>query len=376
MLSVYIHVPFCVKKCLYCGFFSTTPSPDLVHAYLTGLRKEAEQVKGTLHHNDVRTLYIGGGTPTCLSSDQLGELFRIVRDIVPIGQETEYTVEANPQSLSETVLTLFHEQGVNRISIGVQSLDDGHLKTLGRVHSAADAVGAVGRARRAGFRNISVDLIYGIPGQNEVSWSETIKRTVALEPEHIGVYALSLDEGSAFKRMAEEGTLKAPDDDAAAHLYECAVEYLSRNGYRQYELSNFSHPGFECSHNMNYWERGEYVGLGPGAWSFLAGMRSCNCADIVRYAGRLSGGLSPREQEEVISADEAAREYLLLRLRTSNGVDLREYHRLHGDGAYRHLMDNISKTGAHGLFAKHGDHICLTWRGKLLADQAILQLCA
>jgi oxygen-independent coproporphyrinogen-3 oxidase len=276
MLSVYIHVPFCVKKCLYCGFFSTVYSPDLVDAYLTGLRREAEQAKGMLHHIGVQTLYIGGGTPTCLSSENLRKLFRIVRDIVPIGLETEFTVEANPKSLSETVLTLLREQGVNRLSIGVQSLNDRHLKTLGRVHSAAEAVAAVDRARRAGFRNISVDLIYGIPGQDDASWSETVKRTIALELEHIGVYALSLDEGSAFKRMVAEGTLRVPDDDAVAHLYERAVEYLARRGYRQYELSNFSRPGFECSHNMNYWERGEYVGLGPGAWSFRAGMRSCN----------------------------------------------------------------------------------------------------
>ncbi|HWR72554.1 MAG TPA: radical SAM family heme chaperone HemW [Nitrospirota bacterium] len=376
MLSIYIHVPFCVKKCLYCGFSSTAYSPELVEAYLAGLRREAEQVKRTLHHDGVQTLYIGGGTPTCLSTEYLTELLRIAREMVPIRQETEWTVEANPQFLSETVLALLRAQGVNRLSIGVQSLDDRHLKTLGRIHSASEAAAAVDQARRAGFRNISVDLIYGIPGQDAASWNETLKHIITLGPEHIAVYALSLDEGSAFKRMADEGALRVPDDDAVAHLYERAVESLTRRGYRQYELSNFSRPGFECSHNMNYWERGEYVGLGPGAWSFRAGMRSCNCADIVQYSGRLSAGLSPREENDVISADEAAREYLMLRLRTSSGLDLSAYRRLHGDGAYGHLMDTISKADPHGLFTMHGDHICLTGRGKLLADQVILQLCA
>lgn len=376
MPSVYIHVPFCVKKCLYCGFFSTVYSPVLVEAYLVGLHREAEQAKRTLHRNDVQTLYIGGGTPTCLSYGYITELLRIARDIVPIGQETECTVEVNPHSLSDSVLTLLNEQGVNRLSFGVQSLDDRHLKTLGRIHSAAEAVAALDRARRAGFRNIGVDLIYGIPGQDAASWNETLEQTIALGPEHIAIYALSLDEGSVFKRMTEEGTLRIPDDDAVAHLYEHAVEYLAGTGYRQYELSNFSRPGFECSHNINYWERGEYLGLGPGAWSFRAGMRSCNCSDIVQYAGRLSAGLSAREENEVISADEAAREYLLLRLRTSNGLDLSEYRRLHGDGAYGYLMDNVSKAGPYGLFSLHEGHISLTGKGKLLADQVILQLCA
>lgn len=376
MLSLYIHVPFCVKKCLYCGFSSTPYSKGLADAYLCGLRREAEQVRELLHRDGVQTLYIGGGTPTCLSPEHAEELLGIVRGIIPAGQGMERTVEANPHSLSETVLALFREQGMNRLSIGVQSFDDRRLATLGRSHSSAEAAAAVDRARRAGFRNISVDLIYGIPGQDAASWDETVKRAVALGPEHIAVYALSLDEGSAFKRMAAEGALRVPDDDAVAHQYEHAVNYLTTSGYRQYELSNFSRPGFECSHNRNYWERGEYVGLGPGAWSFRSGRRSCNTADIVHYAGRLAAGLSPREEDELISADEASREHLLLGLRTSNGVDLSEYRRLHGDGAFGHLMDNVSKAGPHGLLAVQGGHICLTGRGKLLADQVILQLCA
>ena len=348
----------------------------MAEAYLNGLRKEAEQVKGMLHCDRVQSLYIGGGTPTCLSPECLAELLRIARDIVPVRQKKECTVEANPQTISDPVLTLLYEQGVNRLSFGVQSFDDRHLKTLGRIHSAAEAVVALDRARRAGFKNISVDLIYGIPGQDAASWDETLDQTVALGPEHIAIYALSLDEGSVFKRMAEEGTLRVPEDDAVAHLYERAVGYLTGSGYCQYELSNFSRPGYECSHNRNYWERGEYLGLGPGAWSFRAGMRWFNCVDIVQYTERLSAGLSPREEGEVINTDEAAREYLLLRLRTSNGLDLNKYRRLYGDRAYGHLMDNVSKAGPHGLFSMLEGHICLTGKGKLLADQVILQLCA
>lgn len=293
-----------------------------------------------------------------------------------MGQEGEWTVESNPNSRSASLFSMLREEGVNRISLGVQSLDDRQLMTLGRAHTAEDAVSAFAMARHAGFRNIGLDLIYGIPGQDAASWRMTVCRAVELGAEHIAAYALSLDDGSAFKCMDEEGTLSLPRDDEAARLYDIAAELLIRAGYRQYELSNFARPGYECAHNMNYWNRGEYVGLGPGAWSFRAGRRSCNTRDVVHYSRQLQAGLSPVAEEEQLTEEEAAREYLMLRMRTAKGVDLRMYQKLHGNAAFKRLMDNVLHAGLQDLCTLNDEHISLTYRGRLLADQVILRLCS
>jgi oxygen-independent coproporphyrinogen-3 oxidase len=375
MLSLYLHIPFCVKKCLYCGFYSTPYRDEQADIFLSGLRKEADEYRAAFLNRPFGTVYIGGGTPTSLSPGQMAQLFDILSGSFSRAHNAECTVEANPNTVSEPMLSLLQERGVNRLSIGVQSFSPELLRSLGRPHTAEEATDAVLRSRKAGFRNIGIDLIYGIPGQSPSLWQQTLEQAIELAPEHISAYSLSLDEGSAFMRMAEEGAIRLPDDEVVAEMYECAVEKLTGAGYGQYELSNFARPGHECRHNRNYWDRGEYLGLGPGAWSFIAGRRRFTIPDVHEYALRLNAGLTVTALEEVPETDQAVREHLFLGLRTANGVDLRRFQQLYGRGPYEKLMKNLSIPRNAGLVQISGGHVRLTGPGRLLADEAILRLC-
>jgi oxygen-independent coproporphyrinogen-3 oxidase len=281
MLSLYIHIPFCVGKCRYCGFYSTRYSPDRADEFISGLKSEAALYRKDFIHRTFGSIYIGGGTPTVLSPLQLVMLTRVIRESFPIDDNAEFTVEANPSTVTSEKLSLLLARGVNRLSLGVQSFSDEVLQILGRLHTGEQAADAIRLARIAGFRNIGVDLIYGIPGQTATHWEETLGALIALKPEHVSAYSLSLDDGSLFKREAEAGGFTMPDDEVIAAMYESAVETLNNACYGQYEISNFSLPGYECRHNLNYWYRGEYLGLGPGAWSFMSGTRSANISDTV-----------------------------------------------------------------------------------------------
>jgi oxygen-independent coproporphyrinogen-3 oxidase len=374
MLSLYIHIPYCAGKCQYCGFYSTPYAPRSAVDFLSALEREAELRRENLGDKPFGTLYIGGGTPTVLSREQLGRLFGIVGKFFRFDDDAEITIEANPNTVTEGGLSFLLEQGVNRLSLGVQSFSDTVLRTLGRAHSAAQAVDAFRLARSAGFKNIGIDLIFGIPDQTGEAWRETVDAAIALKPDHISAYGLSIDEGSQFMTRAKACKLVLPSDEIVAEMYEHAVRKLSGAGYGRYEISNFSLPGFECRHNRNYWKRGEYLGLGPGASSFFAGKRQDTIADTSEYTRRLSQGLSAIEAEEVVGADSAARETILLGLRTSQGVDLRRFQRVYGTALLKRLQENTGALETAGLLLMTGGHLRLTERGFLLADEALARL--
>ena len=307
MLSLYIHVPFCVRKCRYCGFYSTAFSPGSADAFISGLKHEAALYRNDFRNRAFSSIYIGGGTPTVLSSKQFGLLVGVIRDNFLFADGVEFTVEANPNTVTHEKLSLMRSQGVNRLSLGVQSFSDEILQTLGRLHTTEQATEAFRLARSVGFENISIDLIYGIPGQTIADWDETLNAAIALKPEHVSAYSLSLDVGSQFMRAAEAGEFALPDEEICAAMYERAVITLNTAGYGRYEISNFSLPGYECRHNLNYWARGEYVGLGPGAWSFISGKRYANIADTTEYVQRLSSGRTIIDDQEIIDSGSSAR---------------------------------------------------------------------
>jgi oxygen-independent coproporphyrinogen-3 oxidase len=375
MLSIYIHIPYCVGKCLYCGFYSTPYLAQDADEFLSGLNVEAEYRQINLANRHIESIYIGGGTPTVLSLAQLAQLINIIKLYFPFDDHAEFTVEANPNTVTKNGLTFLLEQGVNRLSLGIQSFSAQALAGLGRLHTVEQATDAFRHARSAGFKNIGIDLIYGIPGQTKPQWQETVDAALALKPEHISAYSLSLDEGSQFMRLAKMKQFALPEDELTAEMYERAVSTLSRAGYQRYEVSNFSLPGFECRHNQNYWDRGEYLGLGPGASSFLAGKRYDNIADSVEYARRLSRGLSAIENEETVGGDSAAREVILLGLRTARGVDLVRFQREHGTEFLKRLETNVGCLEAAGLLLVTEGHLKLTDRGFLLSDAALTRLC-
>jgi oxygen-independent coproporphyrinogen-3 oxidase len=374
MLSLYIHVPFCVRKCRYCGFYSTPYSPGIAETFLSALTCEAESYRNAFKHRRFSSVYIGGGTPTVLTSEQLSSLMEIIRENFTTDEGVEITLEANPNTVTIDKLSRMRSHGANRLSLGLQSFSDEILQILGRLHTAEQAVDAFRDARNAGFENISVDLIYGIPGQSISHWEETLRSAIALEPEHISAYSLSLDAGSQFMREAEAGAFALPDEDICAAMYERALSALSSAGYGQYEISNFSRPGNECRHNMNYWERGEYAGLGPGAWSFISGRRYATIADITEYEQRLAGGRSIIDEEEITDAASSAREMVLLSLRTRKGLDLSSFERACGTDFLRRLETNMAPLRNDGLLCLKEGRLVLTDRGMLLSNAVLARL--
>jgi oxygen-independent coproporphyrinogen-3 oxidase len=374
MLSLYIHIPFCVGKCHYCGFYSTIYTEQLATEYIAALRREAAAYASALKGRTFDSVYLGGGTPTVLSPSQLEKLIVTAHDFFQISRNAEFTAEANPNTVSGGQLTTLLEGGVNRLSLGVQSFSDDVLKTLGRRHNARQAADAFTIARNAGFASIGIDLIYGVPGQTEDEWNGTLDLTAGLQPEHVSAYSLSLDEGSRFMIEAEAGSFALPGDDRVAAMYEHAVEKLDLAGYGRYEISNFSRPGFACRHNMNYWARGEYLGLGPGAWSFIGGTRYHAIADVREYSSRLNAGLPVIVDEEAAGPRQAANESVMLGLRTGRGVDLARFGRDFGDGALRQLEHNAASLREAGLLVREQGRIRLTNRGFLLATEALSRL--
>ena len=374
MLSLYIHIPYCVRKCLYCGFYSTQYNSEQADAFIISLACEAAVRQAELSHRVFRSIYIGGGTPTVLGCEQAAKILDIIREHFHVSQDAEFTLEANPNTVTEKILDTWRQGGVNRLSLGVQSFSDEVLRTLGRLHTADQAEDAFRLARKAGFRNIGIDLIYGIPGQVMPQWEATLDRTTRCKPEHISAYSLSLDEGSKFSMDADAGRLALPDDDRVADMYDRAVTTLGSAGYGRYEISNFSLPDFECRHNMNYWERGEYLGLGPGAWSFLSGTRSRTIADTAEYTRRLISGESAVIETEFPGPEQASRETILLSFRTMNGMDLRRYRRDFGPGVSERLEGAMAPLIAAGLLRIKEGRATLTDRGIMLSNEALSRL--
>jgi len=374
MLSVYIHIPFCVSKCPYCGFYSTCFDSLLADRFLSALAIEMKIRSGQFRDRQIGSVYIGGGTPTTLSLAQLSLLFNLVEEHFGLAADAECTLEANPDTVSAKTLTLLKARGVTRLSIGVQSFDDSVLVSLGRPHTASGALTAVRAARAAGFGNVGIDLIYGVPGQTEEQWQRTLESSLSLEPEHLSIYGLSFDEGSRLSSEAKAGRVALPDEDVVARMYVTAAQRLAEAGYRQYEISNFCIPGRECRHNSNYWDRGEYVGFGPGAWSFIGNSRSATIANVSEYIARMTKGMNAVETTDVPDFDQAASEMLFLGLRRTTGMDLRHFEQLFGSDATDDLMKRIGKLDGSGLFKIDNSRLSLTMRGFLLSNEVLSAL--
>lgn len=338
------------------------------------MRVEASALRDDFAHQVFSTVYIGGGTPSVLTEKQIEDLGAVMRDCFHVGNDAEITVEANPNTVTERNLASWRQIGVNRLSLGVQSFSDDVLCVLGRVHSAGQAYEAACIARKAGFGNIGIDLMYGVPRQGLSQWNESLDRALGFRPEHLSVYSLSYDEGSRFKAEADAGRLRPVDDDSAADMYEYAAGKLLNAGYIRYEVSNFAVPGFACRHNMNYWSRGEYLGLGPGAWSFIKGGRRRTIADVHEYRRRLLAGECITAETEVPSPDHSARELIMLSLRTAQGLDLPRFRERHGKRQFERLERALSRLSAEGLIAVRGDRLTFTDRGILLANDALTRL--
>ena len=319
-LGLYIHIPFCRSKCAYCDFYSLAGAEERMDDYCRALERHLAEVAPQAECHKADTVYFGGGTPSYLGAERLCRLLGSIRKLYKVDKHAEITLEANPDSATDRkTLKRLRKAGFNRLSLGVQSMDDALLQTIGRIHTRQQVQEAVAAARKAGFKNLSLDLIYGLPGQTMEGWEKTLSDAVGLHPEHLSCYGLKLEEGTPLYRR--QGELTFPDEDMQADMYLYAVEFLKQCGYEQYEISNFAKPGFASRHNLKYWLMQEYAGFGPGAHSDFGNVRYGYARDLERY---LKGELVLQESETV-DTDEREREYLMLRLRTVQGVDPREF---------------------------------------------------
>ena len=325
-LGIYIHVPFCRSKCQYCDFYSLTAEDSRVFdRYLEAICRHIQEAGPLAPGYLVDTIYFGGGTPSFLGADAMAEILTVLRKSFDVAADAEITFEANPDSVSDRLLRRLRREGFNRVSLGIQCDNDEILKKIGRPHDYAQAVTAVQRIRKLGFRNLSVDLMYGLPDQTLLDWERTLQNVLKLMPEHISCYGLKVEEGTPLYEYRAYCNLA--DDDTQADMYLAAIEILQRHGYRQYEISNFCRKGHVSRHNLKYWNGGEYLGFGPDASSDFGGRRFAIVRDLNEYIdGILSGGQVLREMQEVPSRERAG-EYLMMRLRTASGLDPREYER-------------------------------------------------
>lgn len=323
-LGIYIHVPFCRSKCLYCDFYSLPGKPDRrMRDYLKAVVAHIKESGSLAPGYRVDTVYFGGGTPSYLGAEGLTTILNAIRKHFDVSPDAEITFEANPDSTSFFMLRRLRNEGFNRVSLGIQCDDDKILKTLGRPHTYEQAVKAVKRIRSAGYKNLSVDLMYGLPGQTLERWQRTVNHVLQLDPDHISCYGLKVEEGTPL--YAYQDSYHLPGDDDQADMYLAMVDILRRKGYRQYEISNFAKREMASRHNLKYWNGGEYLGFGPGASSDFAGKRFSIVRDLGKYCEGIRNGGEVIDEMHEVAKWERAGEYLMLRLRTTAGIHRDEY---------------------------------------------------
>ncbi len=362
--GVYIHIPFCRRKCFYCDFPSRAGRRDEQARYVRALCGEiAARGLRMRSRGTARTLYLGGGTPTALERDALLAVLDAARARFAFADDAEITVEANPGTIDEAYLAALRAHGANRLSLGVQTLDDARLKAIGRLHTARDARAAVHLAHRAGFDNVSVDLMYGLPGQTPAGFRAELREAAALGAAHLSVYGLAVEEGTAFARWRDEGRLALPGEEDTEEMYDTMVRELPRLGYARYEISSFARPGRESRHNLGYWRDVPYLGLGAAAHSYLDGRRTENEPDIAAYIAAVSRGLSPAREEAPPSEKTHMEEYCFLALRTVDGISRAAFADTFRRPIERVYAEAIRDMTAQGLLEAAPSHIRLTPRG-------------
>lgn len=372
-LSLYLHIPFCLSRCNYCDFNTYLLDPALCAAYLEALGREiaawtrAPEVAG----RPVETLFVGGGTPSLLAPAALATLLERCRRGFPVASEAEVTLEANPGTVDGAKLRGYRAAGVNRLSFGVQSFEDRLLRAIGRLHSAGDVGRAVGRAREAGFDNLNLDLMFGLPGQTAADWDRTLDRALALGPEHLSVYGLTLEEGTQMTALVRAGRVSLPGEEAEAAMYERTLARLAAAGYEQYEVSNFARPGRRCRHNLRYWEGGDYLGLGAGSHSHLDGRRFHNHLQPRHYAAEVAARGTAIAGEERLEPSARVGEAFMLGLRLRDGVDLAALEARYGAAPVRARAPALAAFDAAGLVERRGSRVRLTERGLLVANEVL-----
>jgi oxygen-independent coproporphyrinogen-3 oxidase len=364
---LYIHIPFCTSKCIYCDFLSVEYVRKSAEAYIEAACQEIVHKKYLAGR--LETVFLGGGTPSILPERCISKLFKCIKENFDLSPSVEITVEINPGTIDTHKVDTMLSCGVNRLSIGAQSFIDDELRTLGRRHSSDDVSAVVHMAHKAGLKNLSLDIIYGIPGQTVDSLNETIRKTVELSPSHISAYELTPEKNTPLYGLTKKGLLEIPDENIILKMYDHVIDYLTEHGFQHYEVSNFALPGYKCTHNVNYWERGEYMGIGAGAHSLLDGTRTRNTDDIYQYIECLKSGLDPLVESTKLSNIDVAKEVIFLGLRRTGGINNKYFETLGFDitGACRELMDN-------GFIEIADNFLRLTRKGLVMSNTIFVQI--
>ena len=378
--GIYIHIPFCRQKCFYCDFPSFAGKERMIGPYLEALEQEMGQVRQRLWDRGEAvfgsdgklapgTIYIGGGTPTVLETVALPDVFYLLQKHIDVEHAGEITIEANPGTVDGEKLRLLHGFGINRLSLGVQSFDDGCLKAIGRIHSGQEAAEAVAEAQDAGFANISVDLMYGLPGQDMNMLRESVETALSLGVQHISIYGLQLEEGTVFDKLHQQGKLVLPSDELTEEMYDYITAFLPERGYYRYEISNFALPGYESRHNLSYWQDVPYLGFGSGAHSYWGDCRYQNSARIEGYMEEVVQGRAMCRVEEKVTEKAHIEEFCFLALRTAAGISVRRFAAVFGRDVHELYGEQIRRLVEKGLLLEDRERLYLSQLGMKYGNQ-------
>ena len=378
--GIYIHIPFCRQKCFYCDFPSFAGKERMIGPYLEALEQEMGQVRQRLWDRGEAvfgsdgklapgTIYIGGGTPTVLETVALPDVFYLLQKHIDVEHAGEITIEANPGTVDGEKLRLLHGFGINRLSLGVQSFDDGCLKAIGRIHSGQEAAEAVAEAQDAGFANISVDLMYGLPGQDMNMLRESVETALSLGVQHISIYGLQLEEWTVFDKLHQQGKLVLPSDELTEEMYDYITAFLPERGYYRYEISNFALPGYESRHNLSYWQDVPYLGFGSGAHSYWGDCRYQNPARIEVYMEEVFQGRAMCHVEEKVTEKAHIEEFCFLALRTAAGISVRRFAAVFGRDVHELYGEQIRRLVEKGLLLEDRERLYLSQLGMKYGNQ-------
>lgn len=367
-LGIYVHIPFCVKKCSYCDFVSYPNKFELQEEYVKKLIEEIEDNKELLSKNEITTIYIGGGTPSSIKPELIEKILNKIFEIANIEnkekrESMEITIEVNPGTVNESYLQLYKNCGINRLSIGLQSTNNQILKTIGRIHTFEQFLNTYKAALEAGFKNINVDLMLGLPGQTISDLRKSLEDIVKLEPEpqHISIYSLIVEEGTEIEKKINEGILELPDEETERNQYKYSKNYLELMGYKHYEISNFAKPEYESKHNTNCWEQKQYLGIGLAAHSYINGCRYSNTCDLNQYLNNKSGDIKTIHEKQ--TKEDMKKEYMLLGLRKTDGISILKFKEKFGENPIYVFRKELQKLVDNGLLIIDLDNIKLTDKG-------------
>ncbi len=372
-LGLYIHIPFCIKKCKYCDFVSSSINKSLITRYTKALIEEIKFHKNVLEEYSINTIFIGGGTPSAIDVKEIATIIESIHKYLKVAPKIEFTIETNPGTLSAEKIKKYKEFGINRISMGVQSFNDKILKFIGRIHSQKEVLESYYLAQNNGFDNINIDLMYGLPHQSLNDWQDTLKKAIKLEPQHISAYSLKLEENTKFYEMYKNKEFKMPEDEVDRKMHHICIEFLDQHGLKQYEISNFAKKGYECKHNLIYWNNEEYLGLGVSAHSYFNNVRLANTNSIKEYIDLIDRGKSPISYKEDIGRKDEIFETIFLGLRLKKGINIDEFQKRFNESIFNIYKEVLQDLSNKKLIEINNKHIKLTPYGIDISNQVFAE---